>query len=89
MANGFSYTQAAPQSGDNFAELNQMIDQNAGRLQRAVAQDQAIKANRARQQAQELQAAQKNAQNNLKRIDGYDSSTVSYTHLTLPTKRIV
>ena len=74
MANGFSYTQAAPQSGDNFAELNQMIDQNAGRLQRAVAQDQAIKANRARQQAQELQAAQKNAQNNLKRIDGYDSS---------------
>ena len=74
MANGFSYTQAAPESGDNFAELNQMIDQNAGRLQRVLAQDQALKANRAKQQAEELQAAQKNAQNNLKRIDGYDSS---------------
>ena len=72
----FFYTQPTQTSGDNFTQLNEMINQNAGRLQRAMAQDQALKNARARQQASELQAARKSAAEQRKRVDGYDSSVL-------------
>lgn len=72
----FFYTQPTQTSGDNFTQLNEMINQNAGRLQRAMAQDQAVKNARAKQQASEIQAARKAAADQRKRVDGYDSSVL-------------
>lgn len=70
----FFYTQAIPQGDTSFADINQSIQNRAARMDAALKQNAAVRAAEERANAQRLSAAQKRAQDNLKRLDGYDSS---------------